>query len=629
VATVLIFATMLLLCSTLGNLVVAALGLSASEYRMPLAMLSGITALGLLGQWCAYLNLPTTFLASLVIALILASGALEFRKNRRNFLTAPIKIWEKIGQLEFIGPSAAALVLMLLSQKGWSNVRFTYRIGPDFFGWSDITNFFRDGKNLMQLTSTVQKQLGNTPIYEALKPYPAHGMLGIHYIASFMSQIDAEFLLGAHRTGIPYFLGTFAHLLPNSVTESVLIAFMMVISFTLAQIIVIRSKKINVPKPYLILGTFAIPLGSNLLSQTLEGGFGQFYAAAFAFFLVVIIIDETTEYPLVATALGLLVLVALTSYCDVLFSMLPIVCVLLIHRQVSHENSLLKTSLRNWRFWSLCLAAIPPIFSSIFRLFVSPFLYPQAGGWDQGRWPFPTDLFGITSYLGRAGVKSHGRSAALICFEVLLNIFIICYVFLKAKGKERALLVTLLAIYSYLMLSTYVGQSLPNNYRLWKFSGYASPLFMLILLHRVSAQGKKLARTKQIISFSTTGLILMSIATVSFLWISDWQSSKLYSLSAKDIQYVSTHAGRYGFVFGPGTYPAEFTLYGDIYAYDEKRRIYGPDRPIIYLTARTNNCSPYSLACFSGSEELTNGKLKLEKTYIGDSIIARETAYAN
>ena len=625
------------LFSTYGTMMVTILGLKFSRLNSTFALFGGISFFALAGSWCAYLSLSITFFYGFLLAIpIFYFVVSEFLNSKIQILWRPFlkNLKRSVFDLYFILPAFCGFVLISLFQRGMLSTSIAYRVGPDSFGWSDAVNFFRGTKSLSSLKSELVSQLHGTPVESALNVVHSANEIAIQQIPSFTTQIQAEFLLGAHRTGLPYALGKLSALIPQSYMENVLVAFLAVSAFGLVRFGLfffknrLNSSLIYVASPLLVLN-------ANLLSQTLEGGIGQFYITAFMVIMLALIIDPKSTPSEITFSVTLFLVTALTSYLDAVFIALPIIGILALYHVMYIEKFWLRNIFVNRFFFPSIFLAFIPISSSFVHLFITPFSHPTSGGWDSGIHPLPSDIFGLTPWLPTSrNPFAPTRSLGYFVVACLISIIFTVYFIMKTKTQNRIFILTLIMCYVYLFFSVYGNVSTTNNYRLWKYSAYASSLFVIVFglawttSEKKKSKGKKgnpssrahsLIKTqKRSTQIAYCVVIFMSITSIS--WMQNWIKSRNLTLSQSERVFVKSVSANYDFVITGDLYPAMFTLYGDVH-YAASSRGGGlptyyssPRRPLIFLTSAKSTCN--DIQCFEGTYAKNIPALKTENVYI-------------
>jgi hypothetical protein len=611
---------MLAIFSIIGSALLTLFRIDFDAFNFPAAILSGIIYLALIGQWAAYFSLGKIFYTALSILFFLVIlGILKLRFRLIDYvgLLSSYKVSVFANRLSWSVPTFCSFLYMTLAQGSWTTGQIAYRSGPDTFGWSDAVNFFRDNLSLPQLKQLIISNLHGTPLYSALNVVHPPGTTAIYQIPSFTRQIDAEFLLGAHRTGVPYLLGTIAHLLPTYLTGSVLVAFLMISIFLMSQISVTYFAKKNQQTWFVIFGAIAVSLNCNLLFQTLEGGVGELFSIPFLLLPICVILNKPSRAKEFSYSIGLLLVIALTSYFDIIFTALPILGMSLLYEILRNKELSFFAVIKSKFLWISLILGFVPFATSFIRLAVVPFLHPSAGGWDIGRKPFPDNTFGMLSSLP---VRTSNRSTLAFILEGLFSLVIILFVMYSKKGLARFGFLVLLAMYGYLFYSVYHLPAPYNNYRLWKFSAIASSIFPFFLVKDMAKtrikekfQNKSQLKSKTLQpplsnldkvrnSNFFVGVLITSTCLTSLSWILDWQSSKKISFNTQEQNFISQNSNKYDFYIDGSIYSAMVTMYGDVHYATPQRGLVGewtlfssPVRPIMFLT--NSNCTSNNPSC--------------------------------
>lgn len=619
ISTVPIFLLLLFGFFAVGSLLLNALKLDFGLLNQATAVLTGTVFFALTGEWCAYLSLNTLMYVLIVLFLILVTFFVLYRRKQTKFWLDSFRIFGNRGnrEIRFVGfPISFSVLYMILAQGSWSTGQIFYRTGPDTFGWSDAVNFFRDGLSLTQLKQIIIPSLNGTPLYNALSVVHRPGSTSIYQIPSFTRQIDAEFLLGAHRTGVNYFIGNIARLLPNSYTELFLIAFLMTSIFVISQVTFAVTKLFALPNSIAYLASFSAGLNCNLLFQSLEGGVGELFSIAYLVLVFGILFSQSTNFKNLSFVLGLLVIIAISSYFDILFTAVPIIGLMIIFQTFILHHYRLTDLVKNALFWVMCLLAFIPFATSFKRIAISPFLHPTAGGWDIGRHPLLTNLFGLVSNLPP---HSGQRSTLTQLVEGLLSVGIVAYFLVKRKELARFSFTIVILMFAYLYYSVYHQNAPFNNYRLWKYAAIVSAIFPLLLVAKLGSASegkttrsspkirgkvgsKKLQARSHKFEIVATKIVLLAITVTAFLSMIDWQQSKKLSFNKAEANFIFQNSEKYDFVIGGAIYPAMVTMYGDIHfavihrgAPDKLTQYSKPLRPLLFITS--NHCSKTSTNC--------------------------------
>ena len=180
--------------------------------RLLLAALTSLTLLVSVSSWIAALNLSVKFLWLIVFALALNS--LLKVSDLRNILDN-LAIDRSMAKWRILTIGFVGVFIASLHNPTFFSQFVSFRNGPDLVGWAKGAQFFCTDSRLSDLNSRVISTLGAEKFTQTLNlPGPLNELF-LYRLPSFSDQIAAEFLLGAHRTGLPGFLGAVCNALPD------------------------------------------------------------------------------------------------------------------------------------------------------------------------------------------------------------------------------------------------------------------------------------------------------------------------------------------------------------------------------------------------------------------------------
>ena len=152
------------------------------------------------------------------------------------------------------------------------------RNGPDTVGILSSARYLCENSSLENLKKTVKNQLGNPNFEEILKsPIDIYGN-SIYKIASFTDQVNAEFLLGAKRVGLPAIGATYCNIGGPEALFRFSNSIILISIFLITLIIYTFLSKYKVNFAIKLAISIIASLNINLLSATLEGGIAQVIA---------------------------------------------------------------------------------------------------------------------------------------------------------------------------------------------------------------------------------------------------------------------------------------------------------------------------------------------------------------
>ncbi len=637
------------LFSQTGKMLLGVRKHDSSRQKTEIHALTGLVALATLGSLFGFFGLSVHIFQVLVFLFLISR--LGFLISNRSKSYRPKKttlnlILKNRGVLILkILPPLSAIGMISLFQAGFTDHRIAFRTGPDSFGWLDSINFFRNNQRVVDLYTSVREQLGGTSILQSLIPTHPLKYTSIDQIPSFTQQINTEFLIGAHRTGIPFLLGSLANLAPSGWVANIMLGFLGFVTLILARSAVKFSSQHSNSFSLTVLTSLTVVFNVNLLSQTLEGGIGQFFVTPFVLLVIILLLEkEATIQEFLLSSL-LLLTFALTSYFEVLIVILPIIAILILSNFRRFQGFVIVEMRSLYRMLGLLTLAVIPMLASIYRLVISPFRYPGVGGWDQGRKPLPLDFLSLTPYLpSGANRLTEQRSGLILLLEVVVAGGVLFFVYLYASKTSRALLFVLFAFYLYFFISIYVRLEQPyNNYTLWKFGAYASTLFPLILVHQNDQQhekakvlsiqnlGNKIRAKYPKLGFKLVIACLIATIFTSALWSADWRTSRSLSFSGAEVEFLNRESLNFDFV-ETGIYPQLPTLYGDIHfgtagRVDSLRKvkISTPERPVMFILSPGGTCENLGCAEYGAAER--KRKLRITSSHDFPDFRAIETAF--
>jgi hypothetical protein len=549
------------------------------------------------------LNLPLTFVFPTIATAGLFGWFVAFRTNLLPSFKISLRDSAKHAWRSYV--YLPGFIVIALQNQGWISTAFSYRAGPDNFGWADAALVLCRDNGIGNLVARVTKDLGRTPMLQSFASQSNVGQISINQISSFTDQVAAEFLVGAHRTGIPGAMAALCRLANDSVVSTLIVALaawaIVLCARILKNQLAFDSGRVGALDAAFIVGSLT---GIGLLNVLLEGGFGQI--VTIPFFLVVIaeLIRRDFEFERFLILLATTFVVACTSYLDMLFLLIPMATLTMLWRHLKLRNlsySTAKISL----ITSASIAALSwPIWPSLLRLAIFPLQHASAGGWSIGWAPLPSDLISVTSSLGDPFSPGSHRDPASLIFSTLITLTLGCLYIFATQIQRIGILVVFLA-YAYLLLSVYVMSADENNYRLWKYAAYATVLAPLLFLGRgaerapaKSGERKTLVnlvlRSKRlprvILSALTTVMILTSLS-----YSNNWFSTRSSTLTAQNGKILAKYLDRYDLVISDALYKAMYTMYGDLHyaAFDRGRgevRFSNPPRPLLYLLPASVTC---------------------------------------
>lgn len=543
-------------------------------------------------------------LLGLILKLTVSRSLGSFRRDK---LLNALKLHAIPSSLLFL----PAILYSYLASNSLFLKGFSFRVGPDIFGWAISSRLLCDGDTITSLSERVKTQLGNTPLLDSLAFTPSSGgpnSLHISQITSFTDQAGFEFLIGAHRTGAPGFLAglcktgliDLSHLFLGLSVWAVLL---------LATVFYFYARSQNVKSHVAALISGVLTSSFTILSVGLEGGFGQILTLPFFAFALGAISRRIVNFFETTMSMVLLIAVSCATYLDVLFFAGPFFILILIAR-LTLRNLKFETRprLRNSIVaFGFLLLAFVPMARDLKRLVLFPLLHPTAGGWDQGRFPLTSNVFGLSSWLPSGFFKITERSDFELGIDVSLTVLLIILVSIAGWKKNYVLVLTLLAT-AYLTYSVYMNFD-PiygfNNYRLWKFGPYAvvglSFLFWNIFssserFEFVSNSSRNLSTH---LKKALSSVILVASLVASIFWSADWVDSRRQFMTPAATSKILELESKYDLILDGSdgiVILQEWAYLGDVH-YGISSRAYGlpvkrtsDSRPLVIVRSPSNEC---------------------------------------
>lgn len=466
-------------------------------------------------------------------------------------------------------PIFATMVYAFLVQGSLGNV-WTFRTGPDSFGWGASALAICRGDTLSSLTQRVVTQLNGTDLIKSFARPVGTNETSIAQIPSFTDQVAAEFLIGAHRTGLISLLGDFCYATGEAFFAHWFTGLLLVSVFSTASILRIVAIHHGVNQIAAGFIALAAVISIGPLSVTLEGGYGQLVTLPFFVLVVATLQMKRFDDWVFQYASALLVIAAMSSYLDVLYLAAPMVVGIYLLGLTTRQYDALTLNGKTLGLAVGVLVLSWPMFGELFRLSSSAANNPRLGGWHQGRIFLPDNVVGIFSSLPMGNYQITPRTLVDAGIDVLLSLAVIAVTVASAK-RQRILGIFLFAGYAYLNWTVYFDVDSPNNYRIWKYSAYAAVMFSFILIsvaiHRKNQKPDNLSKRQSTIRKTlnvSLALLVATSLTSSFQYAADWRSSSSFTASGDDLRTIRKLMADHDIVFGPNFYPTMYTLYGDL-----------------------------------------------------------------
>jgi hypothetical protein len=448
------------------------------------------------------------------------------------------------------------------------------RTGPDTIGWLSSAKLLKDENLLTNLISRLQISLDSSDVLRGFHHESNLSVPSIYTISSFQDQVNAEFLIGAHRTGLPGLVGSISYWLGEGSLYHVTNGLILLTSFMLTCIGYSYLKSKNVSEPVSILIAILLTFNANFFSVFMQGGIAQ---GVLTPYLLVIILQLTTRDKskfLWKLSVLIFIVASLSTYFDIALFLLLFIAV---YSLIGTPKRAV-TIIREYVGKSLVPAAIGlilsfPILSSLPRLMMDRLTSGAYGGWGQGRIPMPSDFLGATSWLPADGFNNRPRGVVFSIAIILFSLLLLAVILQKRRLEEMKVVISILGIYFIFMFNTYASlHRSANNYVLYKASAYS--MFSIVILSGILLAKKKVSGNskKHLEKLFMPVFVLLTLFT-SIGAVNDWLVFRSQTISLQTKQVMSDKLSKYDFqVIGfKGVDKAKFVMLGDVHYLDTTR----------------------------------------------------------
>lgn len=521
-------------------------------------------------------------LTGFAISLMLGTLWLKFEIAIENllpilFLLAVLGLWYSFPTLKSMRISRvlnlnsllavlAALPIILLNQINLLSSVFSYRTGPDSFGWATSSLNVCEGSKLSDLISRVNSQLGETSISRSFVRFLQPGERSIAQITSYNDQISSEFLVGANRTGIQGVLGSSCANLGQEFFASMFVA---LAAWAFIQIFLQANEAIlgtgSYPRTRSLVALIAT-LNVGTLSTALEGGYGQ--VLTLPFFLLVLNSMKRNSFSFGGFLLSLVTLIvaSIAAYTDVLYLAVPFIGMYFLWGIYKKGFNFGRFRKQEFVLIGAAVSLLLFFIDSLVPLVVGTFQnHPELAGWHQGKFMFPSNAFGFVNSLPVGNYIFPPRTFIGLAIDGFVSV---AFIYLLAQRPLRQNFIPILAFlgYLYLTYSVYVGVDFINNYRIWKYSAYAG-IFVVFLYANFLDSFPKIRKptiNKALVRATAAGALVVSTGASSVAWSMDWLESRKTTISYSDGQEIRDLAKSYNILGGAGVNTLPLTIFGDI-----------------------------------------------------------------
>lgn len=465
----------------------------------------------------------------------------DIRRNKREFLQTELK------NLLFLLSVVAIFNLVYAGDISGNSIR--QRVGPDLLGWMASAQYFESNSSIDPLEKWLDE---NFPKHHYLDPFRKEQFgtrNSIYYTDQYTKQLQAEFLIGGSRTGLPSWLAAWARVFPDKIEwKHLYLGATALFQFLLLSLMVQGKafrNRITMISLAIMVSSYAV------LFPTFEGSFGQHFSMViFLYILKNFARLSKVEFTVILFAIYV-------SYVDFFFFSIPffILFFLCIQREkvkgvCEVSKSLkLRIGLPSLIVFSLLLWLLDPArrLSSL-----------SFGGWSEGWLPSILDFFGVGGFYTWAGVeKSKDSYIITLCFFTILLLW---YLFRKHKSYPIFTwnLVGMSTFYALLLLISWMFK---NDYVLWKSLPFFSIYIANLLVTRTVEISRILTRSSlRVLVFCQ----ILSMIMFSYSWLKSSTTIQTYNLTGQEKRTVEDIVNKYALDFREMTYINTYALLGDM-----------------------------------------------------------------
>jgi hypothetical protein len=537
-----------------------------------------------------YLSVPVKYLP-LSIAIL----SLLFIINKKQVLIHTIKSFDYKNQIYNFRNYTFATVMLGLSFLLNPSIRqsaISVRTGPDTIGWLSSAKLLRDENFLINLYNRLQTSLNTSDVLLGFHHDSNPTVPSIYTIPSFHDQVNAEFLIGAHRTGIPGVIGSLSYWLGEGSLFHVTNSLVLLANFLIICIGYFYLKSKSVSELNAILISILLAFNANFFSVFMQGGIGQGILTPFLLVIVLQLTAHEKSKFLWKLSVFIFMVASFSTYFDIALFFVLFMGVYSLIGSPKRTVAIIKEYASKSVFpVVVALAASFPILSSLPRLLMDRLTSGAYGGWPQGRIPAPSDFFGVTSWLPPDGFNNKPRGLVFTLVIILLSFALLAAIWQQRKLEEMKVVISILGIYFIFMLNTYASlQQSANNYVLYKASAYSMFTIVIlagIFLAKTNAQRNSKKQSEKL--FMPVFVILTLFTSIGA--VNDWLVFRNQTISLQTKEKMADKVSKYDFyVIGfKGVDKAKFVMLGDVHYLDSTRGFNlvtqrsVPPRPLLYI----------------------------------------------
>jgi len=527
----------------------------------------GLSLCLILAGWSAFLNqenyilIGSVIFLSMVSVINLITSSIESIKGISINADLLVKFKLKLVVAVFF----VITDMTLLVNHGLNANRFTYRNGPDLFGWTSSSRWFCQNGTVSDLENRIKLASGVSKVTDAfILPKPK-----IYAIPSVTDQINAEFIVGSNRFAIQKFIGSFCEFSGSMNLISLVTGFIIAITVLIFLSFYYAFRKYGISENKSIIYSLGLSIGFNILAPLMEGGLGQYLS--FLLLFSILILSESSHLKNNQVPFLIIVSALAMAYFDGLIFLIIFVCTLFFFFAVQRRITLPQLIGNSKSFFTFSLFFIFFSFPTTknFIRAIHERVSGHSGGWNQGRFPLIGDIAGVFNWLPDDSLSStkFGFLALVVNCLFLLSFSVV----LKIKNKFMLLknvFYVFLTLYFYFICEVYVlHKENINNYNLLKYGQYMTG-FSFVLMVILSVNNAKERKNKGRFQNSRyfEYFVIGAIFIASFNYQYGYVSNSKQTLDLKENKGFQRILANYDvYVFGfqnPGT--VVLTIFGDL-----------------------------------------------------------------
>ena len=521
----------ILIFFTLGTLFTRKIRIGSSFERNLFSILVGIALCILLATLFVKSGLSIDYLILTLFPVLILSIIKIAKEKKTKAHLKLISIWKT-------SLAIPVLTYAYLLNSSLFTPQLRLRNGPDTVGILSSARYLCENTSLVKLKNSVVDQLENENYEKILKsPIDAQGN-SIYKIASFTDQVNAEFLLGAKRLGLPALGSMHCNIGGPEALFRFSNSIILVSVFLITLLVYSFLSNYRFPSHLKIIISLFASLNINLLASTLEGGIVQIVTIPFFLYFIFSLILK--QHRNAAFGFFLILLIALTTYYDLLFFM---GIILLLYLVVSHKEIVSKERISFYKYLLyatlLATALLPNEMLRVINEVVTRNSSLSWGGWDQGRKPTPANFMGLINWLPPDGVTNFPRSYGIILLELIVSVVLILTL-VRFKDKISFFVIAVSFLYVVLIVQIYILDNSPfNNYIALKAGAYLAPFSALavgLMIFRESKKQIGFPKTKIPMFFGYLFLTLNLFAV--FNWVTDWNRNSFVTRIDQNLESI-------------------------------------------------------------------------------------------